>query len=199
MLQVIPSSPGHLQPVFAAMLEKAVRICDARFGGLCRWDGDALHQVATHNMPPAFAELAFAGIAGFAASSQSTECHRSYGGDQNPVHVADIKADPGPTLKKGIQRYVAAVELGGARTFLPPDAKGGELIGAVRLVAPGSPSLYRQADRVGYELRRPSCHRHREREAAERTASAHRRPQPAHYDSRGIGAADGNVGSAAGH
>jgi hypothetical protein len=32
----------NLQPVFAAMLEKAVRICDATFGNIYRWDGDAL-------------------------------------------------------------------------------------------------------------------------------------------------------------
>ena len=38
------------------MLEKAVRICDAKFGNIYRWDGDALDLVATHNTPPAFAE-----------------------------------------------------------------------------------------------------------------------------------------------
>ena len=38
------------------MLENAVRICDAKFGNIYRWDGDALHLVATHNTPPAFAE-----------------------------------------------------------------------------------------------------------------------------------------------
>ena len=49
-------SPGDLQPVFEAMLEKAVRVCEAKFGSLYRWDGDALQLVATHNMPPGFAE-----------------------------------------------------------------------------------------------------------------------------------------------
>ena len=38
------------------MLEKAVRICDAAFGNIYRWDGNALHLVATRNTPPAFAE-----------------------------------------------------------------------------------------------------------------------------------------------
>ena len=56
VLQVISSSPGDLQPVFATMLENAVRICDAKFGNIYRWDGDVFHLVATHNTPPAFAE-----------------------------------------------------------------------------------------------------------------------------------------------
>ena len=56
VLQVISSSPGDLEPVFASMLENAVRICDAKFGNIFRWDGDALRLVATHNTPPAFAE-----------------------------------------------------------------------------------------------------------------------------------------------
>ena len=38
------------------MLENAVRICDATFGNIYHWDGEALHLLATHNTPPAFAE-----------------------------------------------------------------------------------------------------------------------------------------------
>ena len=56
VLQVISSSPGDLEPVFATCWRMLSRICDAKFGNIFRWDGDALHLVATHNTPPAFAE-----------------------------------------------------------------------------------------------------------------------------------------------
>src|ERR1700692_4127548 len=55
VLSVISSSPGDLEPVFASMLENAVRICDATFGNIYRWDEGALHLVAGHNTPPPFA------------------------------------------------------------------------------------------------------------------------------------------------
>jgi putative methionine-R-sulfoxide reductase with GAF domain len=56
VFQVVSSSPGDLEPVFATMLEKAVRICDAKFGNIYRWDGNALHLASSYNTPPAFAE-----------------------------------------------------------------------------------------------------------------------------------------------
>src|SRR5262249_21200796 len=53
VLRVISSSPGDLQPVFAAMLENAVRVCDAKFGNIYRWDGELFHFLAAFNTPRA--------------------------------------------------------------------------------------------------------------------------------------------------
>src|SRR5262245_44099027 len=45
VLQVISSSPDELEQVFKAMLENAVRICEAEFGVLFRSEGDAFRAV----------------------------------------------------------------------------------------------------------------------------------------------------------
>jgi hypothetical protein len=57
VLRVISRSPADLQPVFEAMLDNAARICDVVGGGICRWDGEALHHVAIRWAKPAFAEI----------------------------------------------------------------------------------------------------------------------------------------------
>jgi signal transduction histidine kinase len=132
VLQVISSSAGDLQPVFAAMLEKAVRICDAGFGNIYRWDGQELHLVATHNTPPAFAEI---------------RAHVPYRprpevpigrmvATKSVVHVTDLKEEKA-YFELSIPATVAAVELGGIRTFLAvPMLTEGELVGAIMLNRP---------------------------------------------------------------
>ena len=54
VLQVISGSPGELEPVFATMLEKAVRICDAKFGCHYLHENSLLRLVAAHDVPEFF-------------------------------------------------------------------------------------------------------------------------------------------------
>src|SRR5262245_2975217 len=56
VLSVISRSPGDLEPVFAVVLQNAVRICDAKFGTLSLYDGDAYQNVTLHNVPAGLAE-----------------------------------------------------------------------------------------------------------------------------------------------
>ena len=129
VLQVISRFPGDVQPVFAALLEKAVRICDATFGNIFRYDGDAFDLVATFNTPPAFAEerkrlLLRPGPSGPFNRSLKTK---------EPVHVADLASESAYTEQRH-PSTVAAVELGGVRTMLfVPLLKGDELIGIFAL------------------------------------------------------------------
>jgi signal transduction histidine kinase len=132
---VISASPGELQPVFDIMLKNAVRICDATFGIIYRWDNDALHVVATLNVPPAFANARRAAPPTHGSKTITGRMLAT----KALVHIPDGREletytkdrDPG---------VVAAVELGGVRTVLAvPLLKDNALIGSF--------ALYRQVVR----------------------------------------------------
>jgi GAF domain-containing protein len=126
VLQVISSFPGDLQPVFATMLENAVRICEAKFGNIYRWDGEALQLVATHNTPPAYAEER-------RRSPYRPYPHSPIGrmvADKTLAHVSDLTAEE-VYIAQLDPVAVSAATLGGIRTLLGvPLLSKGELIGA---------------------------------------------------------------------
>jgi signal transduction histidine kinase len=129
VLQIISSSPGELEPVFTAMLENAVRLCDAKFGALYVYDGDAYCAVAFHNAPPAFVE-ARKRQARFQPPPDSALGRVAI--TKQVQHVADIK-----TTRPYIERdpiVVPSVDLGGYRTVLAvPMLKDNELIGTITI------------------------------------------------------------------
>jgi len=79
VLQVISTSPGDLEPVFAAMLANAVRISSAKFGIIHSWDGEYLRLLATYNLPPALEQVRKAAPI---FKTGTEDCHSSHGGDQ---------------------------------------------------------------------------------------------------------------------
>ncbi|HEV8675642.1 MAG TPA: GAF domain-containing protein, partial [Methylomirabilota bacterium] len=52
ILRVIASSPTDIQPIFDAIARNAVRLCEALFCAVFRFDGELIHFVAHHNFPP---------------------------------------------------------------------------------------------------------------------------------------------------
>src|SRR5262249_23749455 len=118
VLKVISSSPGELEPVCQAMLENAVRICEAKFGVLYRYDGKLFHPEALVGVPPALVEFhqkrgAFQAVPG-------TPLHELWQ-TRNVVHTADDAGGPS-----------ASARLGGARSHLAvPMLKDDALVGSI--------------------------------------------------------------------
>ena len=117
------------------MLKNAVRLCDAKFGNIYRWDGDALHLVATQNVSAAFVQAR--GRSPLRPSPQ-TPTGRMIA-TKTVVHVADMRAEKAYADRDPY--IVAGVELGGVRSALVvPMLKDDELIGSF--------SVYRQEVRA---------------------------------------------------
>ena len=128
VLQVINSSPGDLAPVFDAMLEKAMQLCEAAFGELHTYDGERFHTAALRGVPAAYAEVRAktppSGRPGTGAA-RILEARR-------PVHILDLMAGEG--YQAGDAGSRAMVDLGGARTaFAAPLIKDEAVLGYIVL------------------------------------------------------------------
>jgi len=132
VLKVISSSAGELHPVFEAMLEKAVRICGAKFGNLLIYDGNGFQVPAMYGAPREYAQL-----------RQRLPVIQP--GPKNPLgrviktkqlqHIADITKEAAFIERE--PAFVGLAETAGARTILiVPMIKESDLVGTV--------SIYRQ-------------------------------------------------------
>jgi signal transduction histidine kinase len=121
VLKVISNSPGELEPVFQTMLEKATRICDAKFGTLFRYDGGFVHVAAVMASAPS-AYLEFVKQRGPFRPQPGTLNYRAVQTKQ-VVHSPDYSAESVPGN---------AAKLGGARsTVAVPMLKEDELVGTI--------------------------------------------------------------------
>ena len=113
VLQVINASPGDLAPVFDAMLDKAMRLCEAAFGTLrTTQDGERFDLAALRRVPPALAEYLEHNPPTIGSGRGPA---RILEGEQ-VVHILDAADDE--TYWSGPPGRRAFVDLGGARTIL---------------------------------------------------------------------------------
>jgi len=122
ILKVINSSQGNLASVFDAILEKAMRLCDAKIGGLFVPDGELARYVAMRNPPARYAELLTRRPPLMSDLLGRNFVNRPF------LHINDVSAEKPYLARDPIA--VAAVELGGIRTIVSvPLRKDDGLVG----------------------------------------------------------------------
>ena len=163
VLEVISSSPAELGPVFDAILANAVRICEAQFGNLALFDGNAMRVAALYNAPREFAEVHRHDLTIPLELSLLGPLVKT----KELVHVLDMSVEE-PYANSPLAKAA------GARTAMAvPMLRQRRTSRSNRVVPPTGSSLHRQTNRSAYELRGPGGHCHRERATAERIAPAH--------------------------
>jgi GAF domain-containing protein/anti-sigma regulatory factor (Ser/Thr protein kinase) len=126
VLGIISSSPGELKPVFETMLANAMRICEARFGHLLLYDGEAFHAAHLEGLPAAYRELWERGPIRPNPNTGLGRIVRT----KRVVHIPDLTADAACSERDPLR--LATVELAGARSFLSvPMLKESQLVGAI--------------------------------------------------------------------
>jgi two-component system, NtrC family, sensor kinase len=127
VLGVISSSPGELEPVFDAMLQNAIRLCDAKTGNLFLYDGGEFRTAALHGASSAYAD----------ARRRTVEVRHTHPDvpltrltrTKELIHIADIRIER--SYIEGDPTFSELVDVAGARTLLlVPMLKDNELVGA---------------------------------------------------------------------
>jgi len=134
LLGIINSNPGNLQPVFDAMLEKALRQCSADCGVLFTYDGDVLH-AAAHRGLPAVAEYVTRGPLSVGVNNAHGRLLRG----EQVVHIPDLTDDE--AYRSGDPMRRALVDAGGRSLLAVPLRKEGVFLGDVVIYRKGNDVL----------------------------------------------------------
>ncbi len=121
ILRVISSSPTDVQPVFDTIAESAMRLCDAAYGVIGRYDGQLLHLTA-HAHVSAEGVQALRQLFPMRPSRATTTSRAIL--DRAVVHVPDVLEDP------DYARPVA-LALQNRSTLAVPMLRDGEPIGTI--------------------------------------------------------------------
>ena len=125
VLSVISGSPGELEPVFDAMLQNAVRICDAKFGNLWVREGDKFRIVAIHGAPQEYRDYLFSDPL-VLPDPQSAMGRVAATGQV--LQIDDISTAP----TYGMRMRMATIEIAKARTLVGvPMLKDNEVVGII--------------------------------------------------------------------
>ena len=129
VLQVISSSPGELQPVFEAMLENAIRLCEAKYGTLFLHEGDGFRLAATNGIPLGLAEdLRRAGPRRPGPNTALGRVART----KQTAYIADALSEPGFfDIPPGFTEPLLSKHAGARTLVAVPMLKENELVGAI--------------------------------------------------------------------
>ena len=170
ILEVINRSPGNLAPVFEAMVERAVQLCEADEAAVRSFDGKLLHLVAAHGEPDALEKLRELGPSNLSRPGRPARLYHPFTRGERVVHIADVReteafrtkphrAQTAPTSKYShLARGGAAPRGHAPRRHQRPSAR--------------SPAVLRKADCAARKFRGAGGHRDGERAAARRIAAS---------------------------
>jgi len=122
VLQVISNSPTDVQPVFDAIAERAMTLCEARIGAVTRYHDGLVHLVAYHGVSQQAGDAmrsAFPMKPGQDSISARAVASRA------PVQIPDVMADPDYAQKD------AAARAGFRSNLAVPMLREGEVVGSI--------------------------------------------------------------------
>jgi two-component system NtrC family sensor kinase len=124
VLEVINASPGNLVPVFDAMLEKALSLCEAVFGVLWTYDGERVHVAASRGDFTFPEELIREGLP---TGPESRDALGRLIRGESIVHITDVIGDPDTNSANPLRRLL--LDMGGRTLLAAPLRKDAAFLG----------------------------------------------------------------------